>query len=653
VLLVAALLCLGTGLFVGLSGEEPRVKVWFAVLCVCCASVCGFLWVETHYERWAFLAARINMTAAFGAAAAALMSMAIMCRISVGPIAQVIVAAAAVVNLVTVWLTDVYFTGAIHRYSWGLYVAGDPLFILNPILVTLVCLCTWVLLLRNLRTVHPIDRNRAKYALAAFSFLGASVLDYLPHFGIDLFGGALSALTMPLFAITFGYACLRYRLVAFRDWVARAAGWFITAVVVIAAYALVLEADARWVHADVTAAHAAAALLDLALFAALGTRLPKFLERVLGAAEIDFQAVVERLSSELMAILDEGLLSARMMAVCRDVFGCKSAAVLAGAEVRADVGLRDLPRAHAVVECEAWRRRTGRDTPLLQRYELLVPLWVEDGLIGAVAVSRRQDDSMYPVRALKSLRALVNIYQIALTNCRRAHELASRSRLDRYLAPQVVERVLAGHHDAIEDKRRMVLTIFFSDLKGFTEVAERLDPETLSTVLNEYLSEMAEIAFRHGGTLDKFIGDAVMVFFGAPVPSDPADHALRCVEMAIIMQQRLGELNREWQKRGLLDRELSARMGIHTGEATVGSFGSKSRLEYTAIGRAVNLASRLEGKGAPGAISMSAETWKLVRGRFVGRSRGTVEVKGFAQAVEVFEIDPAPPAAVAADRQTR
>ncbi len=202
--------------------------------------------------------------------------------------------------------------------------------------------------------------------------------------------------------------------------------------------------------------------------------------------------------------------------------------------------------------------------------------------------------------------------------------------------------MLAGDQDSIEDKRRMTLTIFFSDLKSFTEVAERLDPEALATVLNEYLSEMAEIAFRHGGTLDKFIGDAVMVFFGAPVAANPADHATACVQMAIEMQRRLAELNLGWRRRGLLDHDLNARMGIHTGEATVGSFGSKSRLEYTAIGRAVNLASRIEGKGAPGAILMSSQTWQLVQDHFVGRSRGTVEVKGFAQPVEVFEVDPAP-----------
>ncbi len=333
-LLVAALLCLGTGLFVALSGEEPRARLWFALLSVSCAAVCAFLFVETHYEEWAFFAARMNMTAAYGATAAAVFTIGVMCRIPVGPVIQIIVVLAGAVNLVTVWLTNVYFTGQLHRYAWGIYAVGDPLFMLNPLLVSLVAICAWVLLIKNLRQVHPLDRNRAKYLVLAYTILGISVLDYLPHFGVDLFGGSISALCMPLFAIIFGYACLRYRLIAFRDWVARAAGWFVTAVVVIAAYALVLEADRRWIHGETTVVHAAAALIDLALFGALGTRLPRFLERVLGGAHIDFHSVVEKLSGELMSILDEGLLSARMMAVCRDVFGSSTAAVLAGAEIR-------------------------------------------------------------------------------------------------------------------------------------------------------------------------------------------------------------------------------------------------------------------------------------------------------------------------------
>ena len=186
----------------------------------------------------------------------------------------------------------------------------------------------------------------------------------------------------------------------------------------------------------------------------------------------------------------------------------------------------------------------------------------------------------------------------------------------------------------------MMVTIFFSDLKGFTEMADRLAADKLSTVLNEYLSEMADLAFKFGGTVDKFIGDAVMVFFGAPVESAAASQVEQCVNMAIAMQQNTLLLNESWRKRGLLDHGLISRMGIHTGEATVGAFGSHSRIEYTAIGRAVNLAWRLEGKCTPGKLLLSQEAWALVQGKFSSEPRGFIQVKGFADPVEVSEITP-------------
>ena len=171
-------------------------------------------------------------------------------------------------------------------------------------------------------------------------------------------------------------------------------------------------------------------------------------------------------------------------------------------------------------------------------------------------------------------------------------------------------------------------------------MADRMEPEHLSAILNEYLSEMSEIAFAHGGTVDKFIGDAVMVFFGAPVDADRQGQVERCVHMAMAMHRRTSELNEKWRREGLLAAGLTSRMGIHAGDATVGSFGSQRRVEYTAIGKVVNLASRLEGKCTPGRILLSRSAWEILAGRFPGQAMGAVQVKGFAEPVEVFEITP-------------
>jgi adenylate cyclase len=194
--------------------------------------------------------------------------------------------------------------------------------------------------------------------------------------------------------------------------------------------------------------------------------------------------------------------------------------------------------------------------------------------------------------------------------------------------------------DTIEGKRRLTITVFFSDLKRFSDIADRLDPDALSVIMNDYLAEMADIAFAHGGTVDKFIGDALMVLFGAPIREVVGTQVRQCVAMAIEMHRCTRELNRRWRAAGLLKESLISRMGIHTGEATVGSFGSRTRADYTALGRNVNLASRLETACVPGRILVSADAWGHLGGAFPGACRGPIAVKGRADPIEVYEINP-------------
>ena len=209
--------------------------------------------------------------------------------------------------------------------------------------------------------------------------------------------------------------------------------------------------------------------------------------------------------------------------------------------------------------------------------------------------------------------------------------------ISRYVASQLAEQIRSGNVEPLERHERRRLTLFFSDIKDFTEAAERLEPEDLSSALNRYLSEMTAIAERYGATIDKFVGDAIMIFFGAPLPADPHDQALRAVRMAIEMQERIHELASLWQQAGVA-RPLEVRIGINTGQASVGNFGSKGRVDYTAIGRQVNLAARLQAACAPGRILLSHATWLLVRDEIEATSMGAIEVKGFHEPVEVYEV---------------
>lgn len=218
-------------------------------------------------------------------------------------------------------------------------------------------------------------------------------------------------------------------------------------------------------------------------------------------------------------------------------------------------------------------------------------------------------------------------------------EVANRL-IRRYVPSQLADRILAGqHHESIGYERRN-LTIFFSDIKGFTETADQLEAEKLSELLNEYLSEMSEIANKYGGTVDKFVGDAIMIFFGAPMATNDRDHALRAVCMAMEMQERMHELNRKWYKSGI-QTPFQIRVGINTGMANVGDFGSRDRMDYTAIGNQVNLAARIEARCDPGKIMISHSTWGLVHDEIACIQKGEIEVKGIHYPIKVYEIETA------------
>ena len=169
--------------------------------------------------------------------------------------------------------------------------------------------------------------------------------------------------------------------------------------------------------------------------------------------------------------------------------------------------------------------------------------------------------------------------------------------------------------------RRKKLTVFFSDIAGFTETADRMESEDLTRLLNHYLTEMSEIALSYGATIDKYVGDAIVIFFGDPETRGVKEDALACVEMAIAMRKRMRELQDVWRASGI-EKPLQCRIGINTGYCTVGNFGSEDRMDYTIIGGGVNLASRLEAAATPGEILISYETYANVRHRIHCEERG-------------------------------
>lgn len=216
----------------------------------------------------------------------------------------------------------------------------------------------------------------------------------------------------------------------------------------------------------------------------------------------------------------------------------------------------------------------------------------------------------------------------------RAHKLLSK-----YVPPQLTERILADDIDDVWDYTRRRLTLFFSDIKDFTTITERMEPEDLAGLLNGYFTEMNDIANRYGGVVVDFTGDGLFVFFGAPKKTTDREHALNCVRMAMDMQRRMAELGKKWFEEGI-EEPLQSRCGINTGMVNVGGFGSQERKKYGAQGVHVNLASRLEAACEPGQILISHSTWALVKDDVVCEPKGKIEVKGLSRPVRVYNVCP-------------
>ncbi|MGI9535823.1 MAG: adenylate/guanylate cyclase domain-containing protein, partial [Desulfocapsaceae bacterium] len=211
------------------------------------------------------------------------------------------------------------------------------------------------------------------------------------------------------------------------------------------------------------------------------------------------------------------------------------------------------------------------------------------------------------------------------------------SQLAKYLSPQVYNSIFTGQQEVKLASRRKRLTVFFSDLVDFTGTTERLESEDLTRLLNHYLTEMSEIALAHGATIDKYVGDAMLIFFGDPDSKGIKEDALACVSMAIEMRIRMKALERLWMESGL-ERPLQCRMGINTGICTVGNFGSEDRMDYTIIGGGVNLAARLEKACPPSEILISYETYSHIKDLISCRLEGQIQAKGFTDPVSTYKV---------------
>jgi adenylate cyclase len=217
-------------------------------------------------------------------------------------------------------------------------------------------------------------------------------------------------------------------------------------------------------------------------------------------------------------------------------------------------------------------------------------------------------------------------------------EQREKRRLSQFFSPDVLREIVRHGEGVNLGSARRLITVFFSDLRGFTSLSEKMEPEIVAEMLKEYLSEMTQVVFQHKGTVDKYIGDCVMAIWNAPF--DDPEHAINAVRTALDFQERTLEVSAKWEEK--LGGKIRNGCGINTGEAVVGTMGSRQRLEYTAIGDTVNLAARLESitKDYNSSIIISESTHDYVKGQFMTRELGAVTVKGKTRPVRIFAVLP-------------
>lgn len=286
------------------------------------------------------------------------------------------------------------------------------------------------------------------------------------------------------------------------------------------------------------------------------------------------------------------------------------------------------------------------------RSAMCVPLWNRTRVIGAVQVDSPIHIGRFTEEDLDLLTALANFAAVAIERAQLAEKVEQerriRGKLERYHSPAVIDEIVRGAGTGaaaevaeVEAMRSSDISILFADICGFTTISETKAPEEISEFLSHFFSCAVEAIFTHGGTLDKFIGDAVMAFFGAPIPQE--DHAVRAVRAGLTMKALVGQWNDERIRQGLPTVQI--RVGINSGAAVVGNVGTEKRVDYTVLGSAVNIASRLEsGVAKPGDVVISQMTYERVGDQFKTRSMGEFLLKGMQQKLPVYAVldDPIP-----------
>jgi adenylate cyclase len=288
------------------------------------------------------------------------------------------------------------------------------------------------------------------------------------------------------------------------------------------------------------------------------------------------------------------------------------------------------------------RFEAGQSIRLQQiRSAMCAPLWNRDSVIGVIHVDSPLHVGTFTERDLDLLTALANFAAVAIERARLhdrvAEEKRIRGRLERYHSPQVVDEIIADVKatGSFKDVRTKTVTILFADLVGFTSWSEKMEAAELARILNRFFTLASDAIFSQDGTIDKFVGDAVMAFFGAPI--DQPDHPARAAAAALKVREEVAAWNRERAVQGSFPLEV--RIALNTGETIVGEIGSARRVEYTVVGNAVNVAARMEEFVAmPGDIVVGPLTYEAIKDLYRLAQLGFFALKGVSTQIPLYKL---------------
>ena len=378
----------------------------------------------------------------------------------------------------------------------------------------------------------------------------------------------------------------------------------------------------------------------------------KFMEEMHRATELKFQSITDSANDAIISANEDGEIQSWNKAA-EDIFGYREDEVIGGSltviipeEYRElhETGIERVRRGgkHHVIGHTVELNGLNKQGHLIP-IELSLSTWTIkhkvffSGIIRDITERKQSEQKLFEQKEkladkAKSLKKLND--EVKMKN---EQLQALSNKLAKYLSRQVYTNIFEGKKDVKIESYRKKLTIFFSDIQGFTELTDRVESEVLTSVLNKYLNEMSKIALDYGGTIDKYIGDAIMIFFGDPETLGEQEDAIACIKMAIAMRARLKEMRREWDILGI-SNPLRIRMGVNSGYCTVGNFGSEERLDYTIVGGAVNLASRLETAASVDEILVSEDTFSLIKDVVVCKPNEEITVKGIAYPIMTYTV---------------